>query len=256
MTTAHVLALPNFSKPFVLETNASGKGVGAVLMQDHWPIAFLSKALSLRNQVLSIYEREFLAVIIVVQKWRTYLQGHKFMIRTDQQALRHLLDQKSMNPTQQRWNTKLLGLNYEIQFRSGVENRAADALSRYPTFTSACPCISTISPIWIQKVVQSYANDAFVSKIFTTKVVDPTAYGDFSTNHGLLGYKGKVVVGTDSDIRVSILNEIHNSSFGGHSGINGTYMRLKNSFYWPGMKSQVIQLVKSCNICQKNKPQA
>lgn len=138
MTTSPVLALPNFSQPFVLETDASGKGVGVVLMQDHRPTAFLSKALNLRNQALSIYEREFLAVVIAVKKWRTYLQGHKFIIRTDQQALRHLFDQKSMNPTKQRWLTKLLGLDYEIQFRSGIEDKAADALSRHPTFNYEC----------------------------------------------------------------------------------------------------------------------
>lgn len=91
MTTAPMLALPNFYKPFVLETNANQK-----------PIVFLSKALGVKNQALSIYEREFLAVIVAVQKWKTYLQGHKFVIRNVQQALKYLLDQKNMNPTQQR----------------------------------------------------------------------------------------------------------------------------------------------------------
>lgn len=89
MTTAPILALPNFSLPL---TDASGKCIMEVLMQNNRPIAFLSKALSVRNQALSMYVREFLAVIVVVQKWRTYLQGHKFIIITDQQALRHLLD--------------------------------------------------------------------------------------------------------------------------------------------------------------------
>lgn len=54
----------------------------------------------MRNQALSIYEREFLAVTMVVQKWKSYLQGHKFIIKTDQQALKFLLEQKSMDPTQ------------------------------------------------------------------------------------------------------------------------------------------------------------
>lgn len=122
------------------------RGLGQSLMQGQRLIAFLSKALGLRNQALSIYEREFFVVIVAVQKWKTYLQGHKFIIKTDQQALQHLLDQKSMNPTQQRWLTKLLGLHYEIQYISGVENKVADALSRYPTFSHECGSITTVTP--------------------------------------------------------------------------------------------------------------
>lgn len=83
MTTAPVLTLPEFSKPFILETDVSGKGLGVLLMQNQTPIAFLRKALSLRNQALSIYEREFFAVLIAVRKWKTYLQGHKFIIKID-----------------------------------------------------------------------------------------------------------------------------------------------------------------------------
>lgn len=63
-----------------------------------------------------------------------------------------------------------------------------------------------------------------------------------------------MVVGSDAQLRASILHEVHNSSYGGHSGIQGTYMRLKSSFYWPGMKSAMVQLLKECDICQKNKP--
>jgi RNase H-like domain found in reverse transcriptase len=73
MSTTPVLALPNFSKPFVLETDASDKGIGAVLMQDRKPIAYLSKSLGIKNQLLSTYEKEFMALLIAVQKWRHYL---------------------------------------------------------------------------------------------------------------------------------------------------------------------------------------
>jgi hypothetical protein len=71
---APVLAVPNFAKQFVVETDASDHGIGAVLMQDNHPIAYLSKPLGPRNQGLSVYEKECLAILLAVEKWRSYLQ--------------------------------------------------------------------------------------------------------------------------------------------------------------------------------------
>lgn len=130
MTTSPVLALPDFTKKFVVETDACSTGLGAVLMQDSRPIAFISKALSLRNQNLSIYEKEFMAVLLAVQKWKHYLQGAHFIIRTDQQSIKYIMEQKVTTALQQRWISKLIGLDYEIQYKKGAENKVADALSR------------------------------------------------------------------------------------------------------------------------------
>lgn len=101
MTTTPILALPNFSEPFIVERDASGSGISAMLMQHHRPIAYMSKVLCPRNQGLSIYEREFLALLMAVQKWKHYLQGSHFIIRTDQQSLKFLLEQK-VNTTLQK----------------------------------------------------------------------------------------------------------------------------------------------------------
>ena len=83
MTTAPVLSMPDFEIPFVIETDACGVGIGAVLMQHGHPIAFLSKALSSQNLGLSVYEKELFALVLAVTKWKHYLVGHHFVIKTD-----------------------------------------------------------------------------------------------------------------------------------------------------------------------------
>ena len=92
MVTAPVLALPQFNKSFTVETDASETGLGAVLMQDSHPIAFLSQTLSPRNAALSTYEKECLAILMAVDKWRPYLQAQPFVIRTDHKSLLHLTE--------------------------------------------------------------------------------------------------------------------------------------------------------------------
>ena len=110
-----MLALPNFKQPFVVETDASDKGIGAVLMQNQHPLAYLSRALGPQLQGLSTYEKESLAILLAIDRWHPYLRQSPFVIRTDQRALSHLDEQRLTTPWQQKVLTKLLGLHYSIE---------------------------------------------------------------------------------------------------------------------------------------------
>jgi hypothetical protein len=123
LVSAPVLALPDFSKGFTIKTDASAKGIGAVLMQDHHPIAYLSKALGPKAQALSTYEKECLALIMAVTKWKQYLQHKEFSILTDHRSLLHLNQQTLQQPLQQKAFLKLLGLQYKLIYKKGLRTR-------------------------------------------------------------------------------------------------------------------------------------
>ncbi|KAA0033719.1 Transposon Tf2-6 polyprotein [Cucumis melo var. makuwa] len=129
MISVPVLALLDFSLPFTIETDALGTGLGAVLSQNNRPIAYFSQKLSPRAQAKSIYERELMAVVMAIQKWRHYVLGRKFTILSDQKALKFLVEQREVQPQFQRWLTKLLGYDFEILYQPGLQNKAVDALS-------------------------------------------------------------------------------------------------------------------------------
>ena len=130
MTTTPVLTLPDFNRPFIIEADASGVGIGAILMQDGRPLTY--KALSPSYQNMSTYDKEMLAIVRAATRWRPYLIGRRFQIKTDHKSLKYFLERKISSPEQQKRVIKLLGFDYEITYKKGKENVLADALSQLP----------------------------------------------------------------------------------------------------------------------------
>ncbi|XP_041011286.1 uncharacterized protein LOC121255061 [Juglans microcarpa x Juglans regia] len=151
----------DFTQKFVIECDACGVGVGAVLIQNHKPIAFLSQALKGKNLTLSTYEKELLALVLAIKKWRPYLLGSIFTIRTDHLSLKYLLEQNVGTAAQQKWISKLLGYEFSIEYKKEIENKVVDALSRNDCQSdeAAVYAISYPTPVWLEELKQAYASD-------------------------------------------------------------------------------------------------
>lgn len=130
VSTAPVLAMPDFSQPFSIECDASRKGVGVILSQNKRPVAFFSKALADSSLTKSVYEKELMALVLAIRHWRPYLLGQRFMVYTDHKSLRYLLEQRITTQNPQNWLAKLLGYEFDIVYKVGAANKVADALSR------------------------------------------------------------------------------------------------------------------------------
>jgi RNase H-like domain found in reverse transcriptase/Reverse transcriptase (RNA-dependent DNA polymerase)/Integrase zinc binding domain len=260
MTNAPVLTLPDFTQLFTIETDASQFGIGAVLMQHRKPIAYLSKKLGIKNQGLFTYEKFLLALITAVTKWKHYLIGNEFVIKTDQISLKHLLEQKANTALQHRGLSKLLGLHYRIEYKKGVDNKVADALSRCDhvtddilSLTPSLTAFSELVPQWVTDITSSYHEDTWISSLLQKFHALGSDKTHLTLHQGVLRYKGRICVGNTNNWRTQLLQELHDSAQGGHSGIDVTYHRLCQLFYWPHMKEDVIAYVTFCNNCQMTK---
>jgi hypothetical protein len=241
-----VLALPDFNKQFVLDTAASNIGIGAVLMQEGHPIAYLSQGLSRINQGWSTHEKECLAILLAIDKWHSYLQHKEFIIRTDQRTLQHLREQRLTTSIQHKAFVKLMGLQYKIQYKSGNTNAAADALSRCDGDLLA---ISVCSLSWQERVAAAYQDNEEDRQLLTALSLPTPHPSGFPLVDGLIRYKSRIWLGHNT-LAQHVLQALHSSGIGGHSGIQGTYQRVKSLFAWPKLKQSVITYVQACEVCQ------
>jgi hypothetical protein len=250
---AWVLTLQDFNQPFEIECDASGRGVGAVLMQNKRPIAYFSKALSKNNLSKSTYEKELMVLVLVVQHWRPYLLGRSFVVHSDQKSLRHLLQQCITTTDQQNWLAKLLGYHFEVVYKPGPDNKAADVLSRR---YEEVELKITYFPIYMQEqqIKQELLTDPHLQQIVSDIEKNPGATPGFELKQGILYYFGRLVyqfifpVGMYSVTASGISFYSYWRSFRIFED-----WRMAGNLYWAGMKKTVQEFVKNCDVCQRNK---
>ncbi len=136
LSKSPVLRLPNFELPFVIQTDASDIGIFAVLCQDYngtlFPVAYASKRLLDRESRYSVIERECLAVVWAVGKFKFFVYGQHFCIDSDHQPLLYLQKSQNENPRLTRWALFLQNYSFTLRSIRGCLNSTADALSRLP----------------------------------------------------------------------------------------------------------------------------
>ncbi|GKA46484.1 putative reverse transcriptase domain-containing protein [Tanacetum coccineum] len=128
--SAPILALPEGSETFMVYSDASHKGLGAILMQKEKLIAYASRQLKVHEKNYTTHGLELGVVVFALKMWRHYLYGTKCVVFTDYKSLQHILDQKELNMRQRRWLEMLSDYDCEIRYHPGKANVVADALSR------------------------------------------------------------------------------------------------------------------------------
>jgi hypothetical protein len=130
LTTAQVLALPDFGKTFKIECDASGIGIRGMLMQEQRPIGYFSEKLSGLTLNYSVYDKELYALVRSLETWRHYLFPKEFVIHSDHESLKHLKGHLKLNRRHAKWCEFIESFPYIVKYKKGKDNVVADALSR------------------------------------------------------------------------------------------------------------------------------
>ena len=166
-----ILAYPDYTKPFILHTDASLHGLGAVLYQNidgmDRAIAYASRGLSLAEQRYPIHKQEFLALKwAITSKFHDYLYGTKFIVFTDNNPMTYVLEKAKLDATAHRWIAALGVYDFTIKYRSGKSNADADGLSRMPQTDD----FSEVSPDCIKTLCQSHICNHYITSLSMTSV--------------------------------------------------------------------------------------
>lgn len=263
LITEPVLAYPDFSKPFVVVSDASQEAVGGLLAQEidgeERPIAYYSKTLNSAQQRYPSVERELLAVIMLVKHFRPYLLNNKFKIVTDCRALKYIFSLKDPSSRLVRFALLLSQYEYEVVHRKGILNSQADALSRIklPEESGGTELVGSVRPIWSRELVaREQALDEFcLDKIRKIKSGEDRELFKIDELNKLL-YKidpenNKLVVPKSMVYRV--LHDNHDTVFSGHMGISKTLDLVRKSYFWPTMAKDITNYVSSCTPCAQRK---
>lgn len=253
LTSAPILANPDYNRPFIIQSDASDVGMGAILVQgegeDEKVIAYFSQKLSSAQRKYQTTERECLAVILAVEKFRPYIEGTQFTVITDHASLVWLKNLKDPSGRLGRWALRLQPYDFELKHRKGRFMTVADALSR---------AVETVT-------IDSDSEDQWYAKLAAGVKGNPGKFQNFKLSGETLfkrcgrqrggGRRSidwrELVKKTD---RQMVLRRNHDHPLSAHGGYFKTADRVKRYYYWPRMDTDIREYVNKCETCKACKP--
>jgi hypothetical protein len=276
LTTAPVLAQPDIEKPFDVYCDASGSGLGCVLMQEVRVIAYASRQLRLHEEHYPTHDLELAAVVDALKIWRHYLLGNICHLYTDHKSLKYIFTQFELNMRQRLWLELIKDYDLEIHYHLGKANVVADALSR----KASCHCLTIRTPdttlcqemerlnlgivqqgtltqlklelVLLQRIIDAQRTDKGM-KYIHGKMEASKANCFRKDNQGVIWFKDRIVVPKDIDVHQQILDEAHLSRYSIHPGSTKMYQDLKQHYWWTKMKIEIARYVAKCDTCRRVK---
>ncbi len=268
LTTAPILAFPDFKSSFTLYTDASNSGLGAVLAQsqngNEVAISYWSRTLNKAERNYSTTEKECLAVVDAIRHFRYYLLGTKFTVVVDHHSLKWLKTVKDNSQRLMRWSLALQEYDFDIVYRSGKKHSNADALSR----------LFNISEVKLNNILDEQEEDPTL-KAYRDYLKDGSLPSDQSLAHNVRNACKDMIIQSDNllyriwqadpkshpryqlvvptKLRPYILEQYHDTAFAGHLGFFKTYEKIRERFYWERMANDVARWIESCEACSRRK---
>ena len=270
LVSAPIMAPPDWSLPFEIMCDASDYAVGAVLGQrkEKKPCAIYYASRTLNDAQLNYTttEKELLAVIFALEKFRSYLLNSKVVVFSDHAALRYLMTKKDAKPRLIRWILLLQEFDIEIKDKKGTENVVADHLSRLQPKDDAIPItetfpdeqlfrIATQEP-WYADIVNFLVSNKFPSTMsYQTRLKLRKEVRFYVWDDPYLWRQGSDQVlrrCVPEEEHRSILNFCHGEACGGHFGPKKTALKVLNcGFYWPTIFKDAYTTCITCDRCQR-----
>ncbi|XP_071916150.1 uncharacterized protein [Coffea arabica] len=270
LITSPIIQPPDWNLPFEIMCDASDYAVGAVLGQRVGKAAhaiyYASRALNGAQLNYSTTEKELLAVVFALEKFRSYLLGAKVIIFSDHAALRYLLTKKEAKPRLIRWILLLQEFNLEIRDKKGAENLVADHLSRVQVVEDDIPLreafpeehlfsINSSLP-WYADIVNFLVTDKFPTgwpKAKRDKLRSDAKFYIWDDPYLWKRGADQIIRRCVSEVEFqSILAYCHSFACGGHFGPKRTARKvLESGFYWPTLFKDAYSFCKSCDKCQR-----